>query len=421
MRVKSLWRVFLCPAAVLSAALVEAVEVGDLYRVSSPEERGKTLYYLNNGFSRDGRTLAYFRDLKSGERLGFRSTSIPNAFPALDVSLRGYPWGASGPEEGAWSPDSKRYYMNFGTYYVEINGLAVQTLGGAQFGAQNGAALADLDSLGYSTLYVILADGTSPALKAAAYVQVLTPYASGVIGEASYLVTTIRDVGGVTDESGPSAVGTITGLNGEAVTVSRPTLPALATHWRVYRTGADGTYQLVAQVAAATATYRDETLAADLGETPPGWFTSALGNDIAYSPPPGEVDGLLQETYGGMLFAWVGSELLWCEPGKPDAWPSFYSLNLPGTVQAASNWEIAPLIWVLFGELFIDIRAESRLVRNDHISIIKYGTARYNLMDDLREENHLLNSKIWDRNVYMHIRSMCNWRCITGAVPCSLY
>lgn len=117
-----------CAALVLVAVLAEAIEVGDLYRVTSKEERGKTLYYLNNGFSKDGRTIAYFRDVKSGERLGFRSTSIPESFPRLDVSFRGYPWRKSGPEEGAWAPDSLRYYMNFGTYYVDTQGGTLKRL-----------------------------------------------------------------------------------------------------------------------------------------------------------------------------------------------------------------------------------------------------------------------------------------------------
>lgn len=107
-------------AAMLIPVFAEAANVGDVLRVTSKDERGKTLYYLNNGFSKDGRMLAYFRNLKTGPRLGFRSTSIADSFPAIGVSFAGYPWQSSGPEEGAWTPDSRRYYLNFGTYYVDF-------------------------------------------------------------------------------------------------------------------------------------------------------------------------------------------------------------------------------------------------------------------------------------------------------------
>jgi len=150
-----------------------------------------------------------------------------------------------------------------------------------------------------------------------------------------YITTTTRSVGGHIDESGPSDPSTSMGVDGDTIQITRPTLPdAFVTYWNIYRmSNESATYQLVAQVAAATATYDDSAEDSALGATPITWYTSSQGNSIIFDEPPTDMDGLCAEPHAGMLFAWKGSTIYWCEPGSPDGWPGFYNLNLPATIK----------------------------------------------------------------------------------------
>lgn len=153
-------------------------------------------------------------------------------------------------------------------------------------------------------------------------------------GTFSYVLTTTRSVGGFEDESGPSAVSTPLVATNNKILVTRPAITDTnVTYWNIYRLdNSSAEYQFVAQVAAATATYDDNTITADLDTALTTWYTSEQNNQIMWDKPLTALEGLIYEPYAGMLFAWIGSTLYWSEPGYPDAWPGFYSMNFPSTI-----------------------------------------------------------------------------------------
>ncbi len=191
----------------------------------------------------------------------------------------------------------------------------------------------DNDTLGYSTVYVRLSDATDPDTKDPGYIMAIDN--PGVLdGDYTYLITTTRNVNGHIDESGPSTSADIT-ADIEQVTINCPTISdAFVTHWNIYRTVVEtGAYQLVATVLKATTSYNDNIADADLGDAISTWYTSDQGNEIIFDTPPVDLDGLIQYPASAMIFAWKDSTLYWCEPGYPDAWPSYYSLNFPSDIK----------------------------------------------------------------------------------------
>jgi hypothetical protein len=185
------------------------------------------------------------------------------------------------------------------------------------------------DALTYNTIYVRIAGGTDPDLEASWYINyILYPKLSGTY---NYLYTIERTINGHVDESGPSAVSQEIVVVKEKIriTIADATYP-----WNLYRISlASGEYQFVAQIAAGTTTYDDNIADADLGDAPTTWYTSDIGNEIIFGPPPTGLDGLINEPNAGMLFVWDGPTLYWSEPGYPDAWPAFYSMNFPGNIK----------------------------------------------------------------------------------------
>jgi len=190
----------------------------------------------------------------------------------------------------------------------------------------------DNDTLGFSTIYVRLSDGTDPDTKAPNYVV----HNGGVLdGDYIYIITTTRSVGGHTDESGPSIESEELTANLNQIRITRPTITdANVTHWNIYRyTVEGGDYQFIVQVAIATTFYDDNIADADVGDAISTWYISDQGNNIVFDKPPGSVDGLITEPHSGMLFFWIGSTLYWTEPGYPDAAPSFYNMNFPANIK----------------------------------------------------------------------------------------
>lgn len=167
--------------------------------------------------------------------------------------------------------------------------------------------------------------------------------ASGGAGALSdtftYFITTTRNVGGFTDESGPSSTATITATS-EQITITAPTISdALATYWNIYRMSlSTGEYQFVATVAAATTSYTDNIGDADLGASPTTWYTSDQGNEIIVDEPQTTFSGMIQEPHSGMLFFWKDSSLYWTEPGFPDSCPAFYNMNFPSTIKRVFSY-----------------------------------------------------------------------------------
>lgn len=155
---------------------------------------------------------------------------------------------------------------------------------------------------------------------------------AGVLtGEFYYIITTTRSIGGYTDESGPSSISAVVTASGNKILVTCPTISdSDVTYWNLYRlSNATGEYQRVARIAAATTTYDDNVSEADLGNAITTWYTSDQGNEIIWDKALVTFDGLIDEPHSGMLFAWKGPTLYWCEPGYMDAWPGFYNMNFP--------------------------------------------------------------------------------------------
>lgn len=176
----------------------------------------------------------------------------------------------------------------------------------------------------------------------------------GVTDTVRYAISTVRSVGGHEDESGLGPVsGTVTALHG-VVRVTRPVISdAAVTHWRIYRLGdLSGEYQFVAQVPVLTTYYDDALNAAEVGAAPTTFYTSDQGNEILFARPD-EMDGLAGP-HAGMMFGWRGNVLFWCEPGKPDAWPGYYSLNFPAAIRAAVPMAGALAVLTALGAFRVD-------------------------------------------------------------------
>jgi len=194
----------------------------------------------------------------------------------------------------------------------------------------------DNDSLGFNTIYVRLIDDKDPDGKVDGYIKHHTETNPGNLNDTyTYVLTTTRNVNGYKDESGPSAVSSEIIAEYEFIRITRPAISdSNVTYWNIYRiSNSSGAYQFVAQVAAGTSTYDDNNADADLGASPTTWYTSDQGNSIGFDKPKVTFDGLITEPFTGMIFAWKGSTLYWSEPGYPDAWPSFYNMNMPSDIK----------------------------------------------------------------------------------------
>jgi len=255
---------------------------------------------LKKGFAR----IAENCDLSSGKIKALADAELQKADANLYDSLFFY--------QNTWQTGNDKHYLEWkigshdlliylksGVPYKKVNGTEAilgQTRPSAPTAAENGAGILD------DTFY--------------------------------YIITLTRSVAGHTDESGPSAYASIA-VSSKKILVTRPTISdSFVTHWNIYRMSNDsGEYQFVAQVAAGTSTYDDNTEDADLGASPTTWYTSDQGNSIIFDKPQVTFDGLITEEFTGMIFAWKGPTLYWCEPGYPDAWPSFYNMNMPSDIK----------------------------------------------------------------------------------------
>jgi hypothetical protein len=188
-------------------------------------------------------------------------------------------------------------------------------------------AYGNVDTLGYNTIYVCLAGGISYHT----IDHLVNP--GNVNGTVYYLVCTDRTVGGMMDKSGPSSAAPVNGLATvwSKVQITAPTFyDPNATHWYIYRLSSNsGAFMLVATLGIGTTTYIDNTLDANLGtELDTEYTGSQTGVTITYGPPTTTFDGIANSVYNGMLFAWKGNTLYWCEPGVPDSWPPVYNMNM---------------------------------------------------------------------------------------------
>jgi hypothetical protein len=156
-----------------------------------------------------------------------------------------------------------------------------------------------------------------------------TPSITSIIGGTginetrAYIVTWVSAFG---EEGPPSLPVSGTGLNDATWNLSLPTPSGgdVTTYnlskSRIYRTIASGgstEYFFVTELPIATATFADNIS---------GVVVSA--NEVSLStdwiPPPTDLVGFISMP-NGMIAGWRGSELWFCEPFRPHAWPAKYT------------------------------------------------------------------------------------------------
>jgi hypothetical protein len=146
----------------------------------------------------------------------------------------------------------------------------------------------------------------------------------GTAETRAYVYTYISTFGAVTEESAPSPAATVnTHVSGSTVTVSgfaaAPTTGYNITHCRIYRTvtgGATVSYQLVAEIPIATASYADTLAVANLGP---------LLQTQSWNTPPTDLQGIVSMP-NGMMAGFRDNEVWFAEPYYPHAWPDLYTL-----------------------------------------------------------------------------------------------
>ena len=167
-----------------------------------------------------------------------------------------------------------------------------------------------------ATIYELAVDRPTGALAAT-----LGGSGTGDTQSRTYVFTWVTDFG---EESAPAPASNIIDWKpGNTVTLSGfPATPSgrAITKQRIYRsqTGSSGTYfYLIAERAASPSNFSD-TVAVDAFQEP---LPSADWN-----APPDDLDGLISMP-NGMMAAFVGRDVYFCEPYRPHAWPEKYSMS----------------------------------------------------------------------------------------------
>ncbi len=162
---------------------------------------------------------------------------------------------------------------------------------------------------------------------------------SGDVFSRAYVYTFVTDFG---EESQPSpASAIISWQSGQTVTLSgiqaAPAGRAISKQ-RFYRsqTGSVGTdFYFIAERAASNANFVDTVAVDDFAEALPSRY---------FAPPPDDLAGLVAMP-NGMMAAFSGKQLYFCEPFVPHAWPQQYVLttDVPIVALAAAGSSL----WVL--------------------------------------------------------------------------
>jgi hypothetical protein len=158
----------------------------------------------------------------------------------------------------------------------------------------------------------LLATLTGPAATAGADIQ-----------SRLYIYTFVTDINGVREESEPSLVSNSVDWQTPR-TVTLTNLQVNATRGinarRIYRlqTGSAGSYYyFVKEIDNTVTTYIDDTPIDASAEPCPS---------ISYNAPPSNLLGLTAMP-AGMMAAFTGKKLYFCEPWRPHAWPEKYVLT----------------------------------------------------------------------------------------------
>jgi len=147
---------------------------------------------------------------------------------------------------------------------------------------------------------------------------------SGLTGDYNAVYTWCRKEGStVVCESNPSpAAAAAVSLADGSLKVTRTsplTAAGAVTHWRIYRTLADGAiYYYDQEVAIATVTVDTNTADLSLGAEV----------EIDHDRPPLGITHLSGPTYDGTVFGIVGNLVYFCKPKQIEYWPTTYFIEV---------------------------------------------------------------------------------------------
>ena len=149
----------------------------------------------------------------------------------------------------------------------------------------------------------------------------------GIVVSRAYVYTYVT---GFSEEGPPSPPTLLTGRLADKwdVKLTAPgggvTALRNITHARIYRTVTSSlgqsTYLFVAQVPIATTFYQDVITDAVVS-------VSTELQSTYWSPPPDELQGIIAMP-NGMIAGFVDNAIWFCEPFRPHAWPSIYTLSV---------------------------------------------------------------------------------------------
>ena len=157
----------------------------------------------------------------------------------------------------------------------------------------------------------------------AALVATLTGTGTGNITERLYTYTYVTEFG---EESEPAPISNaVQWKAGNSVTLSGFAAPPAGrniTKQRIYRSqssvSAGTDLFFIAERAASATDYTDTIAVDDFGEVLPS---------REWNAPPDNLTGLISLP-NGMMAAFVGKDLYFCEPYRPHAWPEVYVLTM---------------------------------------------------------------------------------------------
>jgi hypothetical protein len=158
---------------------------------------------------------------------------------------------------------------------------------------------------------------------AGALTATLTGTGTGNITQRLYVYTYVTDFG---EESEPSPISNpVDWMAGQGVTLSGFAAPPAGrniTKQRIYRSqssvSAGTDLFFIAERAASASNYADSIAVDGFGEVLPS---------REWNAPPDGLTGLISLP-NGMMAAFVGKDLYFCEPFRPHAWPEVYVLTM---------------------------------------------------------------------------------------------
>lgn len=147
----------------------------------------------------------------------------------------------------------------------------------------------------------------------------------------SYVYTYVTEYG---EESAPSAPGTGTGVISDVWRLflvpptSAQKLNRKLDKTRIYRTitssAGVATYFLVAEVSVDATSYADSKSDAEIS-------SGTQLESTTWTPPPSDLSGFASMP-NGMIVGFRSNEIWFCEPYRPHAWPSIYTLTVPNRI-----------------------------------------------------------------------------------------